>query len=257
MQQPERLEQILDMLNRDGQVDVINLAQLFDVTEQTVRRDLATLCQRGLATRMHGGARRLASTASLSYEARRMNNIAAKSAIGRKAAELIPDACSVFLNIGTTTEQVASALTRHQDLRVITNNINIIGLMQAAPLAALIQVGGMVRQSDGAVVGEEAVEFIGRYKADYAVIGASSIDDDGAILDFDSREVAVARAILKNARTRILVADQSKFEINAPVRIADIGELDFIVMDGKPSTAFARAAEAAGTQLIIAGKANE
>ncbi|MCF4098463.1 DeoR/GlpR family DNA-binding transcription regulator [Maritalea mediterranea] len=253
MQQPERLEKILDMLNRDGQVDVIDLAQQFAVTEQTVRRDLATLCQRGLATRMHGGARRLASTASLSYEARRMNNIAAKSAIGRKVAELIPDACSVILNIGTTTEQVASALTKHKDLRVITNNINIISILQATPLSTLIQVGGMVRQSDGAVVGEEAVEFISRYKADYAVIGASSIDDDGAILDFDSREVAVARAILKNARTRILVADQSKFEINAPVRIADLSELDFVVMDGEPSAAFTQAAEAAGTQLLIAG----
>ncbi|AVX06207.1 galactitol utilization operon repressor (plasmid) [Maritalea myrionectae] len=254
MQQPERVERILDILNREGQVDVINLAQLFDVTEQTVRRDLATLCQRGLATRMHGGARRLASTASLSYEARRMNNITAKSQIGRKAAELIPNNCSVILNIGTTTEQVASALTKHEGLRVITNNINIIGLMQSAPLASLVQVGGTVRQSDGAVVGEDAVEFISGYRPDYAVIGASSIDDDGTILDFDAREVAVARAILKNARTRILVVDQSKFEINAPVRIADIGELDFIVMDGAPSDAFARAAEAAGTQIIIAGQ---
>ncbi len=79
------------------------------------------------------------------------------------------------------------------------------------------------------------------------------MDDDGTILDFDAREVAVARAILKNARTRILVVDQSKFEINAPVRIADLGELDFIVMDGTPSDAFTRAAEAAGTQIIIAG----
>ncbi|GLQ16128.1 DeoR/GlpR family DNA-binding transcription regulator [Maritalea porphyrae] len=253
MQQPERLEKIIEMLNELGQVDVISLANSFDVTEQTVRRDLATLCQRGLATRMHGGARRLASTASLSYEARRMNNIAAKSAIGKKAAELIPDASSVILNIGTTTEQVATALAGHQNLKVITNNINIISIMQSANLSSLIQVGGMVRQSDGAVVGEEAVEFISRYKADYAVIGASSIDDDGSILDFDSREVAVARAILKNARTRILVADQSKFEINAPVRIASIDEVDFVVMDAEPSNAFAQAARDAGTQILVAG----
>ncbi len=157
MQQPERVEKILDMLNRDGQVDVVDLAQIFEVTEQTVRRDLATLCQRGLATRMHGGARRLASTASLSYEARRMNNITAKSAIGRKAAELIPNDCSVILNIGTTTEQVASALTRHHGLRVITNNINIVGAYAGSPpIKSCVGggAGGTVRQSDGgAVVG--------------------------------------------------------------------------------------------------------
>jgi len=253
MLQPERLEEIIRMLNELGQVDVISLAKSFDVTEQTVRRDLATLCQRGLAARMHGGARRLVSTASLSYEARRMNNIAAKVAIGRKAAQLIPNASSLILNIGTTTEQVASALTSHEDLTIITNNTNIVSIMQSAKLDALIQVGGIVRQNDGAVVGEEAVEFISRYKADYAIIGASSIDDDGSILDFDSREVAVARAILKNARTRILVVDQSKFEINAPVRITSIDELDFVVMDKEPSAAFAKAAADADTQILVAG----
>lgn len=254
MQQPERLEKIIQMLNEHGQVDVITLAAFFDVTEQTVRRDLATLCQRGLATRMHGGARRLASTASLSYEARRMHNIAAKSAIGRKAAELIPNNSSVILNIGTTTEQVASALISHVGLRVITNNINIVSILQNAQLDSLIQVGGLVRQTDGAVVGEEAVEFISRYRPDFAVIGASSMDDDGTILDFDSREVAVARAIIKNARTRILVVDQSKFEVNAPVRIAELNEIDFVVTDTNPSESFAQAAAEAGTQIMIAGQ---
>jgi len=254
MQQPERLKKIVEMLNELGQVDVLSLAQTFDVTEQTVRRDLATLCQRGLASRMHGGARRLSSTASLSYEARRMRHIAGKSAIGKKAAELIPNASSIILNIGTTTEQVATALSGHENLKVITNNTNIVSIMQGANLDVLIHVGGIVRQSDGAVVGEEAVEFISRYKADYAVIGASSLDDDGSILDFDTREVAVARAILKNARTRILVVDQSKFETNAPIRIATIDELDFIVTDTEPSEAFANVAREAGTQILVGTK---
>ena len=79
----------------------------------------------------------------------------------------------------------------------------------------LVLVGGRVRQSDGAVVGEDAVEFISRYKVDYAVIGCSSLDEDGTILDFDAQEVSVARAILRNSRKTILVADQSKFLVTA------------------------------------------
>jgi len=114
-----------------------------------------------------------------------------------------------------------------------------------------------VRQSDGAVIGDEAVEFISRYKVDYAVIGASSIDVDGSILDFDCREVAVSRAILRNARTRILVADHTKFERSAPVRICDVSELDYVVFDSPPPDAFLEMANSGGTQILTKSVTDE
>ena len=252
-----RLDEILDQINKNGTVEVLDLAQQFDVTEQTVRRDLATLCQRGLATRMHGGARRLTTNVSQNYDARRMNNIGAKSEIAAAAAALIPNGASVMLNIGTTTEQVASSLTKHKNLSVITNNTNILQIFRETKLKSLVQVGGMVRQSDGAVIGEEAVEHISRYKADFAVIGASAIDDDGDVLDFDAREVAVARAILKNARTKILVIDSAKFEVGAPVRITSIADLDFVVTNARPSNAFHKLAVASGTQLVVTSSSDD
>ena len=126
-------------------------------------------------------------------------------------------------------------MATHKDLTVITNNINVIHILRGARLESLVIAGGSVRQSDGAVVGAEAVEFINRYKADFAVIGTSSLDEDGAVLDFDEREVAVARAILQNARTKILVADASKFERNAPVRICGVADLDYIITDKQTS----------------------
>ena len=82
--------------------------------------------------------------------------------------------------------------------------------------------GGIVRGSDGGIVGEAAVDFIKQFKVDYAVIGASAIDADGALLDFDYREVKVAQAIIANARHVILVSDSTKFERTAPVRIAHL-----------------------------------
>ena len=82
------------------------------------------------------------------------------------------------------------------------------------------------------------------------MIGASSIDEDGSILDFDSREVAVSRTILKNARTRILVADLSKFERSAPVRICNLSELDYVILDGEPPADFLSVAASCGARVV-------
>ncbi len=247
-----RHEEILVLLRRQGAVEVEDLATRFGVSTQTIRQDLRDLGRQGLLKRTHGGARRLASVNTRDYRERRLHRGPEKAAIGSLAASLIPNDCSLALNIGTTTEQVALALAEHEGLMVMSNNINIITQLSGRAGMDLVLVGGRVRQSDGAVVGDDAVEFISRYKVDYAVIGASSLDDDGAVLDFDAREVSVARAILKNARTRILVADASKFEVNAPVRICSVGEVDFFVTDSAPPERFVAAARRSGTRILMA-----
>jgi DeoR family transcriptional regulator, glycerol-3-phosphate regulon repressor len=246
----ERQESILDLLRSEGRVEVEGLSMRFDVTSQTIRKDLAELCDRGLAARTHGGARRLETVANREYHERRMVQGPQKEAIAALAASLIPDHCSVSLNIGTTTEQVARALAGHTGLVVISNNINIITQLLPARMKELILVGGAVRPADGAIVGEDAVEFISRYKVDYAVIGASALDPDGAILDYDAREVSVARAILRNSRQRICVCDGSKFDQSAPVRICDVGDLDYFVTDADPPQAFLEAARRSNTEVL-------
>ncbi len=248
----DRQDRILAQLNQQGRVLVDELAAAFDVSTQTIRKDLNELCDRGLASRIHGGARAGRSISNVDYEHRRLLSSDGKEVIGAATADLIPDECSIMLNIGTTTEQVARALYGHKDLVVITNNVNITSTLTGSRAKELILAGGTVRPSDGAIVGEAAVEFISRFKADYAVIGASSIDGDGAVLDYDAREVSVARAILRNARTKILVADATKFGRTASVRICDIGDVDYFITDRAPPAEFQRAAEAAETQVVIA-----
>lgn len=249
-----RQERILALLRGDGRVEVEDLADQFAVTSQTIRRDLGELCDLGLAVRTHGGAKRIAAVANREYHERRRLRAAEKEAMGALAASLIPDNCSVTLNIGTSTEQVARALTGHKGLVVLSNNINVINTLIGTRMRELILVGGAVRPSDGAIVGQDAVEFISRYKVDYAVIGASALDPDGAVLDFDSREVSVARAILHNARTRILVCDSTKFERTAPVRICDVADLDFVVTDHPPPRAFQDAALQGNTRILTIGQ---
>ena len=249
-----RQEKILSLLRSDGRVDVENLADQFTVTSQTIRRDLGELCDLGLAVRTHGGAKRIAAVANREYQDRQRLQAPEKEAMGALAASLIPNECSITLNIGTSTEQVARALVGHRGLMVLSNNINVIHTMIGTAVRELILVGGAVRASDGAIVGEDAVEFISRYKVDYAVIGASALDPDGAVLDFDAREVSVARAILRNARTKILVCDSTKFERTAPVRICDVADLDYVITDRAPPAAFSEAAAAGATEILTTVK---
>lgn len=227
----ERQNKILTLAREHGRVDVDELSTSFTVSPQTIRKDLNELCDRQLLQRIHGGAIVGSGIENVSYEARRLLAPGPKRAIGKKAAELIPDNSSLLINIGTTTEQVAQALANHRGLLVITNNINAVEIMKNFLGVELIIAGGQVRRSDGGIVGDAAVDFINQFKVDYAVIGVSAIDEDGSLLDYDFREVRVAQAIIKNARHIILVTDAMKLERSAPIRIGHISQINTIVID--------------------------
>ena len=214
-----------------GRVVVDDLVARFDVTPQTIRRDLNELCDLGVLQRFHGGAMFTAGVANVGYESRRNTSPDAKRLIGEHTARLIPNNCSLFISIGTTTEAVARSLLHHQGLMVITNNLNVAQLLRGHAGIEVIVAGGVLRQSDGGIVGEAAVDFIRQFKVDFAVMGVSGIDTDGAMLDYDFREVSVARAIMAASRRTILVADAMKFSRSAPVRIGHIADLDYLVTD--------------------------
>lgn len=234
----DRHKQILNKAKKSGRVDVDQLSAFFNVSPQTIRKDLSQLCDRQLLQRVHGGAIIGSGIENVGYEARKVLAPEEKKAIGKKAAQLIPNSCSLFMNIGTTTEQVAKQLISHQGLMVITNNIKAIEILRSATGIELIIAGGLVRHSDGGIVGVAAVEFINQFKVDYAIIGVSAIDEDGSLFDYDLREVRVAQAIISNSRHVIMVADLMKFSRNAPVRIGHISQIDTLVIDGKPSQEF-------------------
>jgi len=165
---------------------------------------------------------------------------------------LIPNGCSLFINIGTTTEEVASALTSHEDLLVITNNLNVAMLLYRHPRIEVIVAGGAVRRADGAVIGSTAISLIGQFKVDYAIIGASAIDEEGALLDFDYREVQAAQAIIANARSVMLVADSTKLRRSAPVRIAHLSQIQTFVTDAALPAGLAHICHSRGIEVIEA-----
>ncbi len=247
----QRQRDILDHARSQGEVEVDSLAARFDVTPQTIRRDLNLLCDLRLLQRVHGGAIAHDGVSNLGYEARSRLATEEKKTIGKHTAELIPDDCSLFVNIGTTTEQVAKHLIGHVGMLVITNNINVVNTLLHSEPIQVMTAGGTVRREDGGIVGDATVDFIRQFKVDYAVIGASAVEEDGTILDFDPREVRVTQAIIANARSVILVVDAIKFERNAPVRIGNIAQVDYLVTDIRPSDAFCELCQVHNVTLII------
>jgi len=138
-------------------------------------------------------------------------------------------------------------------LMVITNNINVVNILQGFDAIEVIVAGGVVRRTDGAVVGSSAVDLIRQFKVDTAVIGASAIDEDGALLDFDYREVKVSQAIIENARKVILVADRLKLERAAPVKIAHLSQIHTFITDSLTSPEVRDLCAAHNVQVIEAG----
>ncbi len=255
MSQSQRLQDIQIIARRDGRVSVERLAEQFDVTVQTIRRDLTELADQGKLQRVHGGAILPSTVANIGYADRRDLNDESKAAIAQAAARDIPNGCSLFLNIGTTTEAVARALLGHRDIMVLTNNLNVANILVDNPDCEIIVVGGLLRRADGGLVGSVATQAIGQFKFDLAVISCSALDGDGDMLDFDIQEVGVSQAILKQARRSVLVADHSKFRRRAPARIGSLAQMDSFYTDAPLSAPLAGACRGWGTSVTVASKA--
>lgn len=233
MDRLQRQNAIVERVLHDGYASVDDLATAFEVTPQTIRRDIGILQDEGRLRRYHGGAATTSTVENLAYSARRVLCQEEKRAIAQRVAEMVPNNASLILNIGTTTEEVARALVaRCSGLRVITNNLNVAAIMQGKRDFEVYAAGGLVRHRDGGIVGEGALDFMRQFKVDIAVIGISGIDqEDGALLDYDFREVQVSRQIMASARRVWLAADHTKFGRNATVRLCSLADIDALFTD--------------------------
>lgn len=226
-----RQSEILEIAAQEGRVQVEDLVRRLSTSAQTIRKDLSELSETGRLKRVHGGAILPSGATNIGYSERRDLNADAKSRIACAAASEIPNNASVFLNIGTTTEAVARALLSHKGLMVVTNNLNIANILAASPNCEVVVAGGVLRRTDGGLTGDMTVKTIERFKVDIAVIGCSALDTDGDILDFDVQEVSVSQTILRQSRHTMLVADTSKFDRQAPVRIGSLAQIDTVFTD--------------------------
>lgn len=235
-----RHAQILEKARQDGKVTVTGLARSFDVTLQTIRRDLTELADAGQLKRVHGGAVLPSGVTNIGYEDRRRLNAAAKTRVGLRCAAEIKNGSSVFLGIGTTCEAVARALVHHEGLLVMTNNLNTVPILAANPSCRVMVTGGTVRPADAGLVGAQAAAAAHQFKFDMGVISCSALDETGDLYDYDMDEVLVSQTVLNNSRATALVADTSKFDRQAPARIAPLGAVSLFCTDAEPKQLTAR-----------------
>ena len=258
----DRQRQILQLVSLNGFATIEALARHFDVSTQTIRRDIIRLDELQLLQRFHGGAglREAAGTADpageaetvrLGYVQKQQIAADAKMRIASAAAALIGDGASLFLDVGTTVEAAARALRDRQGLRIFTCSMRTAMLLAEHNGNEVFVTGGLVRGADGSLVGEATLEAIARFRPDYALLGFSGIDNDGAIMDFDLQKVAAKQAMLAAARQSFMLGDATKFDRSSLVRVTPLERLSGLVTDQTPPVWLEEKLGRTGVRLVV------
>jgi DeoR family glycerol-3-phosphate regulon repressor len=243
---------ILDRVRREGRARISALAEGLGVSGETIRRHVRPLVEDGLLLRAHGSVVLADGGQEPPFSRRMGEHAAAKRAIARAAAALVADGSTVMIDTGSTTAYVAQALARRRGLTVITNSIEIARPLVGRGGHRVYIAGGEIRAELSAVVGPEALAFLGQFRADLAVLSMGAIDGAHGFMDFHLDEARIARAMLDRVDRALVVADSSKFHARAAVPVCTFAEADTLVTDSTPTGALRDTLAAAGVRLVIA-----
>lgn len=237
-------------------VTVETLADALKASRETIRRDLAELDRKGRLRKHHGGAGLpdpvlYEPGRESPFQARLIENAAAKRAIGRRAVQLFRPGETLFVDTGTTTLLFAEELAHATGLTVITNSAAIAALAARGPDNTVFLIGGAYRTDGAEAVGPFAVEQLGRFHADHAVLTVGAIGEVG-FLDYDLEEALVARAMVAQARAVTVLADAAKFGQGGLFKVAELDAVGRIVTERAPSGPLAETLRAAGCETLVA-----
>lgn len=233
-----RQDRIAQLVMDRGSMSVDALADRLDVSTQTIRRDIDGLTEDSRFRRVHGRLELAAPHLNTPFDQRAGTNPDAKRAIAARAADLVPDGATLFISIGSTPLAVAHALAARRELTVITNNLSAAMALSAERSNRIILPGGELRLPDRDMVGDEAITFLERYRAEFCIFGVAGIDADGSLLEFQAAEIRTCEKMRANARTAILVTDRTKFGRMAPAAAGNITTLDHVILDRAPEAPF-------------------
>ena len=260
MSKYERLGAILELLGRDGSLDVDAAAAELHVSAATIRRDLDVLSKQQLLNRTHGGAvsNNAAYDLPLRYKAAR--HASEKQRIGKAVAEMIGAGTIVGLNGGTTTTEVARALALRGDpqssynpsITVVTNSLNIATELAVRAHLKIVVTGGVARPQSYELVGPLASGVLDQLSLDVAVLGVDAIDVDGGATTHHESEAAINRLMASRARKVIVVSDSSKLGHRAFARLFPLQSVDVLVTDTDAGDDMVRGYRDAGVEVVLA-----
>ncbi|HUL09370.1 MAG TPA: DeoR/GlpR family DNA-binding transcription regulator [Candidatus Acidoferrum sp.] len=226
----QRQSVILAMVNERGSLSITEIQRKLRVSRETIRRDLMLLADRNALRKAYGGALSL-ERSEPAIAVREEMNAEGKRAIGRLAASLVPDGASVILASGSTVQSVADALTPRQGLTVFTNSIFNCNKLAGRNKNRVYMLGGEVQAINGATLGRDATRMLSHYFADFLFVGAGAISPNGWLMDYTPEEGDLHSQMLQSARTKVVVADHSKFNRHAPVRVDTFEKVTHLVTD--------------------------
>lgn len=258
MYSEERRRQIASLTAVEGRVNVTQLAARFDVTAETIRRDLAVLDREGVVHRVHGGAvaNQTFQTAEFSLDARARSASGAKNSIAHAALQYLPDAQGgMFLDAGTTTAALADLVAVQPSAKqwsIVTNSLSIALSLANAGLDEIQLLGGSVRAITQAVVGDTALRTLALMRADVAFIGTNALTLDHGLSTADSQEAAIKTAMITNAHKVVVLCDSTKMGTDYLVSFGSVDQIDVVITDSNAPESFVQALRERNVHVVIA-----
>lgn len=232
----ERRNAILAKLNAHGKVIVTDLSREFEVTEETIRRDLEKLDNEGLAKKTYGGAvinQNL--NIDLPFNVRKRANVEFKQKIAEKIAEMIHDGDYIMLDASSTAILVTKYILDRKNITLITNSVEVMLELADKSDWNILSTGGSLKKGALSLVGASAERMIRGFHVDLAVCSSKGIDMNMGVTDSNEKDSEIKRAIFGAANRKILAVDSTKFDQISFVHVCDIGDIDTIVTDSQPS----------------------
>lgn len=228
----ERRSQILAKLQQERRVLVSDLSQFYNVTEETIRRDLEKLEKEGVAKKTYGGAILNENfNVDLPYTVRKKSNVTNKQQIAEIIAEMIEDGDHIIMDASSTALYVAKRIKNKKNITLITNSIEIILELSDMTGWKILSTGGSLKEGSLSFVGYQAEDMIKKFHVDKAIISCKGVDIENGFTDSNEMDAQVKKAILNSAKYKILAADSSKFNKISFTKIGDFSDIDTIVTD--------------------------
>jgi DeoR/GlpR family transcriptional regulator of sugar metabolism len=235
----ERKFKIAEVVGKNGGVKTSDLSNMFSVSEMTILRDLEMLEQQGILKRVYGGAVNLKSPIKeLSVILRKQINAKEKNIIAEKAAKLISNGESIFLDSSTTAFALSKKLGPKTGLTVITNGLELINELKNNSNINLFCPGGELQLSTMSFVGTSAEEYLKEYYVDKAFVSASGVSLQSGITVENAVQAAIKKIMFKNSLSRVILVDSSKFDVVRLSKVCTLEDINTIVTDRKPDSKF-------------------
>jgi DeoR/GlpR family transcriptional regulator of sugar metabolism len=247
----ERRNEIVKLIDGQGTATNTELMRRFDISIETVRRDLAHLEKQGLIERVYGGAvKKKYRKIEPKYDSREQKNLAEKEAIAKEAIKLIESSSAVYFDIGTTVAAVAERVEENLNITAVTNSLRAAIILAEKGIKVAV-IGGNLRYDEYALSGNMSQENIKRFNLDVAFISVGGITEDG-VNDYTEADADLRRTVIQNAKRVVVLADSSKFGVRTMCNVCGLEEIDILITDEKiPSDLFKRF-EKKGVTVIVA-----